>query len=67
MPYIAGHPGESTTCSEQSMWYGDSSEKSALGDQLNENFIANNKLRTNLKSKKIILQLERMKAYKTQL
>ena len=26
MPYIACHPGESTTSSEQSMWYGDISE-----------------------------------------
>ena len=33
MPYIAGHPGEYTSCSEQSMWYGDIGEKSAFWDQ----------------------------------
>ena len=39
MPYVPGLPGESITCSLQSMWYGDTSEKSVLGDQLNKNFI----------------------------
>ena len=31
IPYVAGHPGESTTCSEQSMMYGDISENPAFG------------------------------------
>ena len=39
MTYIAGHSGENTTCSEQSMWYGDISKKSAFGDQLHEKCI----------------------------
>ena len=35
-PHAAGHPGENTIFSEQSMWYSEANEKSAFWGQLDE-------------------------------